>query len=409
MNLGYKSYFIILLSLILQGAHSQDIKKTLKEKTKVVKSIDPMYSDYSDLEPIKRAIGNARVVMLGEQDHGDTPTILAKIRLLKFLHEELDFEVLAFESDFYALNKDTSSNALQNIYSVWTLCKEYKPLDDYFKEKRSSNNPLILAGVDVRHVAPYTRLNYLSEIDSVFRYSNIPFSMSSEFSNFNNLLNQFLVYEYDVKEHVDLIDYNRLHVYINTIIDQIENSRMNEKEFWLQEFKSLKIQIQNCWEMDFEKTIFSNIRDRQMGENLVWLMKNKYPGKKIIVWAASFHNGRNIMEIKEYKEHAGFPLVTMGQVITDSLGEESVYNLAFTSAKGYSRWSDLPKPINKSVEKILFRKKYEYAFVDWKNYCEKKYSFRMSGTNHTPYLSNWTCNFDGVFYIRNMYSCLKPN
>src|SRR5690606_28817272 len=173
-----------------------------------------------------------------------------------------------------ALNKDTSSNALHNVYSMWTICKEYKPLDDYFKEMRSSNNPLILTGIDIRHVTGYTKMNFLPDIDSVFRKSKLPFYTSSAFIDFNNLLIPFLTYEYDVKEHIDSVNYCRLHLYIDTIMDQIESSNINEKAFWLQEFKNLRVYIRNCWEMDFEKTIFSNIRDKQMGENVLWLMKN---------------------------------------------------------------------------------------------------------------------------------------
>src|SRR5690606_12856123 len=148
---------------------------------------------------------------------------------------QLGFDVLAFESDFYALNKDTSAYSLYNIYGMWTMCEEYKPLNDYFKEMRSSNNPLILTGIDIRHVAGYTRMNFLSDIDSVFRKSKLSFYISSDFIDFKNLLNQFLVYEYDVKEYVDSVDYNRLHVYIDTALDQIESSNINEKAFWLQE------------------------------------------------------------------------------------------------------------------------------------------------------------------------------
>lgn len=37
----------------------------------------------------------------------------------------------------------------------------------------------------------------------------------------------------------------------------------------------------------------NNPRDQRMGENLNWLARERYPDRKLIVWAASFHNARN--------------------------------------------------------------------------------------------------------------------
>ncbi len=39
-----------------------------------IRSIDPGDDDFSDLMPLKKIIGNARVVQLGEQSHGDGAT-----------------------------------------------------------------------------------------------------------------------------------------------------------------------------------------------------------------------------------------------------------------------------------------------------------------------------------------------
>ena len=82
----------------------KDIKDYVKLNTNSVTTIDPKDTDYSDLEAIGNAIGDARIVMLGEQDHGDAPTFLAKTRLIQYLHEKKGFNVLAFESDFFGLN-----------------------------------------------------------------------------------------------------------------------------------------------------------------------------------------------------------------------------------------------------------------------------------------------------------------
>lgn len=57
--------------------------------------------DFSDLMPLKALIGSARVVALGEQSHGDGSTFKAKCRLVRFLHQEMNFDVLAWESGLF--------------------------------------------------------------------------------------------------------------------------------------------------------------------------------------------------------------------------------------------------------------------------------------------------------------------
>jgi erythromycin esterase-like protein len=62
----------------------------------VLRSIEPGNEDFADLEPLRQAVGDARIVQLGEQSHGDGATFHAKTRLIKFLHQKLDFDTLAF-------------------------------------------------------------------------------------------------------------------------------------------------------------------------------------------------------------------------------------------------------------------------------------------------------------------------
>src|SRR5690349_16563489 len=64
-------------------------------------SIDSADEDFTDLVPLKAFFGNARIVLLGEQSHGDGTTFSTKIRLIKFLHDRLGFEVLAFENGIF--------------------------------------------------------------------------------------------------------------------------------------------------------------------------------------------------------------------------------------------------------------------------------------------------------------------
>jgi hypothetical protein len=93
----------LILLLATEAATGQyKMREYVQGNTVWLSTIDPDSADDSGLEAIGKAIGEARVVMLGEQDNGDAPTYLAKTRIIKYLHEKMGFNVLAFESDFFA-------------------------------------------------------------------------------------------------------------------------------------------------------------------------------------------------------------------------------------------------------------------------------------------------------------------
>src|SRR5262245_46479988 len=77
----------------------------LKKHAVPLRSIDPAAEALRDLEGLKKAIGDARILQLGEQTHGDGATFHAKTRLIKFLHQQCGFDVLAFESGLYDCRK----------------------------------------------------------------------------------------------------------------------------------------------------------------------------------------------------------------------------------------------------------------------------------------------------------------
>src|SRR5262245_61862370 len=96
--------FFLSFSFFTTIQPQTSIKAYVQQTAVPIQTVQPEATDYSDLEAIGNAIGDAKIVMLGEQDHGDAPTYLAKTRLVKYLHEKKGFNVLAVESDFYALN-----------------------------------------------------------------------------------------------------------------------------------------------------------------------------------------------------------------------------------------------------------------------------------------------------------------
>ncbi len=56
----------------------------------------PPDDDFTGLIPIGKAIGDARMVLLGEAMHGDGAAFLAKTRRIKFRHQRKRFDVIVW-------------------------------------------------------------------------------------------------------------------------------------------------------------------------------------------------------------------------------------------------------------------------------------------------------------------------
>lgn len=219
---------LILLTFVLFGVQlfaQNNIKKYVQNNLKAVKAISPDSLDFSDLEVIGNAIGNARIVMLGKQDHGDAPTFLAKTRLIKYLHEKKGFDVLAFESDFYALTagwdavekkKDKIEDFLKkNIFSVWTNCAQCDDLFyNYISKTYKTRSPIDIAGFDSQLHGDYSNQNLKKFVDSILNKWQVRLIKSKKYNTFLSFLDSSKISK-------DTLKYN---VFINQINTVIKNA-----------------------------------------------------------------------------------------------------------------------------------------------------------------------------------------
>ena len=428
INRFFFSIIVLCFLCILNpgAALSQDkIKAYVQANTVPIRNIAPDSVNYADLEAIGNAIGDAKIVFLGEQDHGDAPTFLAKTRLIKYLHEKKGFDVLAFESDFFGLTEGW--NALpknrqamapfirKNIFPIWTWCNTCKELlFDYIPGSYETDRPLILTGFDDQLGLPYSAQNLVVKLDSVLQKRNIPLTKDSAYdTKILPLLKQVYL---ENALTMDSAIINKRGAYLREIQKQIIAATPSNDDYWIVIADNLvreNLQFGRSRENYWQRT---NARDERMALNLKWLAEVKYPGKKIIAWAANAHVSKFN---SHYPEEFLNPRKTMGGVFTaDSVWATQTYILGFTSLTGTAgrigtKKYDVPKPVSNSFERWI-NADYSYSFTDFKTYNSSNPSadenFFMSGSFKSPELhtyqkAQWNRIFDGVFFIRIMYAC----
>ncbi|MGN7987695.1 erythromycin esterase family protein [Pedobacter sp. 22226] len=417
-----KQLLLLAFALILVSACAQkDIKEYVAENRIDIKTVSPDSTDFSDLYTFGKVIGDSRIVMLGEQDHGDAPTFLAKTRLIKYLHEQKGFNVLAFESDFFALNEGwdklekqkgkIDSFILGNIFGVWTKCKECDNLFyHYIAKTYQDKKPLVITGFDSQIHGIYSLETLKIFIDNYLKTKRINYAHTEK-------------YKKDFLSFFDSIKYNddiKKQINFNEALKQIDLELTTKDTAFFERMllESLKANTESEISFLSKNNDFLNIRDKQMAENLKWLLKYKFPNEKIIVWAANSHILKHpeLIENSTWNKWNNWNIMkTMGDFfIVDSLLNEQTYILGFDSRTGNAgritndKKNVVQTPFNDSFETWI-PKNIPYAFIDFKQFRNenpiKKEYFFMKGVEHSANSALWTDVYDGIFYIRDMYPC----
>ena len=404
--------FVFLLVCNSWLAFSQELIKSHIQSTAVSINADELRSDDSDFVAIGKAIGDARVVMLGEQDHGDAATFQIKSRLVKYLYNKLGFDVLVFESDFCGLTEGWNlvnqgllpfdQLIAENIFHVWTDCPQNRALFEFAKKSLASERPLILAGIDPTRSFGYSR-KAIENIESDLNSYDIPFVSTKSFGTQLLPVLKALV-ENPYPTEVDKSSYPLAILQLDTLLQGLKvRGKVNTITFMVLSNlqSSMTLMLRNDY---FGKM---QIRDSMMAENLAWLSDVKFAEKKIVVWAASYHIAKCEGDKIRHRNMGS-------RFVSTANRERESYVIGFTSYEGDTKnWDGtsykFSSPEKESVEGWLFQKGYSAAFFDFKSfrrrYAKVNDTFYMAGIRHLQQLDNWPLFYDGIIYLKSMYPC----
>ncbi len=358
-----------------------------------------------DVSFLKKELKNAKIVMLGEATHDDGNIFELKTKIIKYLHREMGFNVVAFESGTFEVWKAQreikkgvkSKVAMGNsLFSMWSKAKEFQSFIDFFKENK---NKLKLFGFDNQITGVYGEKQLLKELYDYCKSNHFLFELNQ--SDLELLLeSMFYSGVFDEKD----ISYQKYNSSLTLLKEKISTKKINEENFyWLQIVKnliSLGEQFYNSNEFvisTFNVSSKDNLRDKQMAENLLSYIK-EHPNEKIICWGANVHFVNNMSSIttpivKEFRP--------MGSYLKNELNEK-LYSLAIVTAEDSiklgGKYNKTPIEIS-SFENFLKKMKSPYAFISSN---QKKMKLKIKNRLFSPItFVNAQLNLlhDGYLYV----------
>ncbi len=254
----------------------------LKAKAIPFQTAEPN-SSFDDLMPLKDMIGNARIVALGEATHGTHEFFQMKHRMLKFLVEEMGFNIFAIEAnwpeanlinDYVHTGKGEPAQILRSYAGDGG--KEVLDMIEWmraYNENPSNTRKISFYGFDIANAGPMARNNvaqYMQKVDP-----QAATQVTEDYSCYpgNSVACQAelqAVYDWLVQHQADY------------------RAKSSSEEFSLA-LHSARVAIQY---QDF--TAHNNnglIRDRYMAENVTWILDQAGLDAKIVLWAHNGHVG----------------------------------------------------------------------------------------------------------------------
>jgi len=379
--------FILLLSTISQ-VYAQDTAARvayLQANALVVRNVEPTNEDYTDLAPLKQSLQEVTIVGLGEPIHYDGSTFKAKTRLIKFLHQELGFSVIAFESGFADCykawqeiqgGKAASDAARKALYPFW-ISAETAALFAYIDKQKNTANPLILAGIDCKFTGAYSTENLLPDLTNYLRMLNSPLVQdAAKWQAFSASLGRVVaISDYFTKPSA--ADTLVLNPTLKSILAELKGkaavpaAQPQANMFWQQFCRNSLAEVARKFPKKSAQdgqNVNEQLRDRQMANNLFYLQQELYPGKKVVVWAAGSHLTYHGADIDKafYHQH-----LRLGDYIKQRYSDR-YYNLGFTGYRGefgklwFFHVLNVKKHKPNSIEYVLGQTKQPFLLLDFR-------------------------------------------
>ncbi|TDQ42742.1 erythromycin esterase family protein [Aureibacillus halotolerans] len=351
------------------------------------------HQEDTDLAFLKPLLKDKRIVLLGESSHGAKEFNEVKIKLIRYLHKEMGFSVVAFESPLgqavSILSPELGSpmNIMKHGISKAWHTEETEALFSYMEKTSETHHPLHFTGFDTQ-VDPY----FGAFIRDMVRETDP--TIAAEIQRTEDACWALYHHETDLHQAKKIAQellpkYIEMEKFLTTFYLENPTKLTSDKMKRIDKVIDLRIRFLTS---ELEAQIRANqqtnssyihpssskkenasyLRDKGMANTISWMANELYPNEKIIIWGHNYHIRKNnslMIQAFEPVPHNGDYLPTMGELLPANLKRQS-YHIGLFGYKGETMRNDgAIAPINAdhssySIESVLHTAPFSPVFVD---------------------------------------------
>ncbi|MCR6852675.1 erythromycin esterase family protein [Paenibacillus jamilae] len=351
----------------------KNIVKSIQSQANPLKTIEPS-KPFEDLKPLKKMIGNAQYVGLGENTHGSSEIFTIKFRLVKYLVTEMGFTNFALEEDwgnglklneYIQTGKGNPREFLKLLYPTDEIIAMIEWMKDYNADP-SNKKKIQFIGLDLKtldqssfnKVIDYVRVHrpdLLTEVEENYK----------ELSSFTGSIQEYMKLTPELKEKFKA-NAERVARLLNDENEQANAEIIPSEYIWA---KATASAIEKFTTMllpnDYPSII--KLHEQYLADHAMWAQETF--GGKTMVWAHNIHIAKGIIDEKLYpyvagqflKERLDNNYVTIGSTTTE--GNFTLYSEYDPSTGGKITTDTIPQDV-KSFNYTLGKVPYKMFLLD---------------------------------------------
>jgi erythromycin esterase len=387
---------------------------------------------------LKNEIGDKRIVFLGEATHEDGATFEVRTKIVEFLIEEMDFDVVLFEAGMFDLlqaNKEfqttgDSESIKKALWGFWRT-QQWQSFYSFIELQKAAGNKIEFAGFDCKFSSAFgfDNSNYSRFWETIFQDKNPAMLKNENFTNYiatwkdiesgyknNGMKGALAKVRYKMSEK-DKQTFRNLSSWMAYELKKISENTLAQllkiNDEGIIAYSNIRL-----WKVVLNRKSVLPInyrRDELMADNLRHLLGEVYPNKKVIVLGATYHFIRNNQSIDPIKIKF-IPVheaVIAGNLLYEQFANE-IYTIGYTSYDGEyglltkgKKGVAVKTPEANSLEFQLANRGVKNAFVSLRQSLNEP--FFSNGTSlrlfdHDSYVTskNWHKVLDAVYFIKTM-------